>query len=95
MATTKKTGKSLEDFRSTHDKNFVIPNRIKDGLAKLGEENWEYEFEFMKLCEVSQTDFARFRDQFEDFFLVVNVGRNPKRVWAGSKKLAAKMREMV
>lgn len=89
-------GKSLSDFRATHDKSFVVPNKIKEGLAKLGEDGWEYEIEFIKLCGLSTTDFSRFREQFEDYYLTVNVnGRNHKRVWAGSKKLAAKMREMV
>lgn len=89
-----KSGKSLSDFRAAHDKNFIVPGKIKAGLEKLGPEGWEYEVEFIRTCGLSTTDFAAFRDQFEDFS--VNVGgRNPKRVWAGSKALADKMREMI
>jgi len=96
MATPPKktTGKTLEDFRATHDKSFVVPNKIKAGLEKLGPNNWEYELEFSKLAEVGLPDLGTFRDQFEDFWFVL-PGRNPKRVWAGSKALATKMREMV
>lgn len=86
--------KTLADFRAIHDKNFVIPNKIKAGLEALGNDGWEYEADFQRLCGVSTTDFAKFRDQFEEYY-VTTSGTNPKRVWAGSKALAAKMREMV
>ena len=93
-APAKTVGKTLEDFRSAHDESFLVPQKIKEGLEKLGEDGWEYENNFIKICGLATHNFSRYREQFEDFY--VNVGgRNAKRVWAGSKKLAAKMREMV
>lgn len=89
-------GKSLTDFRSLHDKNYLIPKAIEAGLAKLGKDGWEYELEFMKLCGVCSSDFARYRDKFEDFYLTVGGrGSQGKRVWAGSKALATRMRSML
>lgn len=93
MADVKKP-KTLQDFRAVHDKSFVIPNKIREGLAKLGNDGWEYETDFVKLCGVSVLDFASFREQFADYYVVVGGTRSGKRVWAGSKALAAKMREM-
>lgn len=86
--------KKLADFRAVHDKSFVVPNKITAGLDKLGKDGWEYEPEFMKLCGVNANDFAKFREQFEEFYVMVGGSKNGKRVWAGSKPLAAKMREM-
>jgi hypothetical protein len=84
-------GRGLEEFRAAHDKSFIVPGKIRDGLAALGE-SWEYESEFMKRCTLSNTDIAAYREQFADFY-VETPGRNPKRVWAGSKRFAAKLRE--
>lgn len=95
--TTKKstnTGKTLADFRAVHDESFLVPAKIKQGLAKLGDDGWEYENEFIKICGLATHNFARYRDQFEDFYVTV-AGRNAKRVWAGSKKLAEQMRGML
>lgn len=88
--TTKTTGKDLEAFRAFHDKSFIVPKKIKEGLTKLGD-SWLYEAEFMKMCMLSQADFAAYRDQFSEFFVDVG-GRNPKRVWAGTKAFATKLR---
>lgn len=96
MATAKKTAKkTLDDFRAVHDKAFVVPNKIKAGLEQLGKDGWEYESDFVKLCGVSVVDFGRFREGFSDFYVSVGGERSGKRVWAGSKALAEKMRSMV
>lgn len=84
-------GKSLEDFRAAHDKNFIVPEKIKAGLAKLGD-SWMYEMEFMKLAGLSTTDLAAFRDGFTDYYVDVSA-RNAKRVWAGTMKFAKVLRE--
>jgi hypothetical protein len=84
-------GKDLETFRSLHDKSFIVPKKIRDGLAALGD-SWEYEVEFLKRCSLANQDLAMYRDQFADFY-VDTPGRNPKRVWAGSKKFATQLRE--
>ena len=94
MATKAKT---LEDFRAAHDKNVIVPNKIREALAqlqKVGPEHYEYENEFIKLAGISQTDMGMFRDQFSDYFLETprtNGGRQ-RRVWFGDKKVAAKVR---
>lgn len=87
------SGKDIETFRRLHDKNYKIPKQIKESLAELGDA-WEYEMEFIKRCGVSTTDFAMFRDQFADHWVEARTeGRNAKRVWCGTVKLANKLRE--
>ncbi len=85
--------KTLADFRQAHDKNFIIPAKLKAAIAKLGKDGWEYEAAFIQGIPVSTTDCARFREQFEKFVVVVDGGR--KKIWCGSEALATKMREMV
>lgn len=85
-------GKSLEAFRAAHDKSYIIPVRIAKALAALGD-SWEYEGEFMKRAGIAPCDISTFRDQFRDHWLEVKTSaRNVKRVWAGTSKLAAKLR---
>ena len=87
----------IAEFQAAHDKNYIIPDKITKGiiaLSKLGPDVWEYEVAFLKRCGISTTDFAMFRDQFQDF-MVLTKGHNPKRVWCASKVLAKKFREMV
>lgn len=90
-----KKAKTLADFANAHDKNVIVPKKIKDALDKLGKDGWEYEPEFMRLAGVSVTDFARFREQFEAFYVVVGGSKSSKRVWAGTAATASAMREMV
>lgn len=91
---TVKGGKTKEDFRASFDKNFIIPRKLQEAINKLGADQWEFEMEFARAAGVSQTDLGRFRDQFEEY-LVVTTGKNPKRVWCGSRELAAELREML
>jgi hypothetical protein len=84
-------GKDLAAFRAAHDKSFIVPQKVRAGLAKLGD-SWAYEVDFIKLCELSTTDLATYRDQFTDFFVEVRAGKQGKRVWAGTKAFASKMR---
>lgn len=97
MATKAKTpvktvGKDMQAFRELHDKSYIIPKKIKEGLAVLGD-SWEYEGDFMRRIGVSQTDFAAHRDDFMEFY-VTTGGKNSKRIWAGTKAFAAKIREL-
>ena len=86
-------GKSLEEFRLAHDKNYIIPKKIKEALAKLGS-SWEYEIDFVKLAGVSTMDMIRFRDQFESHIVEVKSnGSHKKNVWAGTTEFARKLRE--
>lgn len=84
-------GKSIEDFRAAHDKSWIVPRKIRDALKALGS-GWEYEVNFLKLAGLSTTDLANFRDQFAEHIVLVD---RVKRVWAGTKETAAKLREMV
>lgn len=88
-----KHGRSLDDFRSQHDKDFIVPRRIREALKTLGPSNWEYEAQFARLAGVGLADLATYREQFAEY--VVSVSRESKRAWAGSPALAVKMRAMV
>lgn len=92
---SKKPGKTLADFRAAHDKNVIIPNKIKAALTKMetegGPENWNYEADFIRLAGICQTDMGVFRDQFAEHVVEVS-GKNPKRVWVASVKAAVKFR---
>jgi hypothetical protein len=95
IATPRASGKSLEEFRSAHDKSYIVPKKIKDALAKLGD-SWEYEVDFVKTANISITDLIPFRDQFEGHIVAVkaNGSSHKKNVWAGTLAFAAKLREL-
>lgn len=84
-------GKSLQEFRAAHDKNFIVPNKIRAALKNLGS-GWEYEAAFIRLAGISQSDMGNFREQFSEHIVLVD---RTKRVWAGTKATAAALREMV
>lgn len=88
-----KTGRDIAAFRQAHDKSFIVPQKIETALKKLGD-SWEYEVAFLKLAELSVTDLAAYRDQFEAHIIVI-PGKNSKRAWAGTKDLANKLRQLV
>lgn len=93
----KAKGKDLDAFRSRHDKSYIVPSRIKAGLAELGD-SWEYELEFIRRCGLAQVDFSAYRDHFAEFCVVTprTGGRSHgKKIWTGSKALAVKMRGML
>lgn len=86
--------KTLADFRAAHDRNVIVPAKIRKALADMAAEhaeNWAYELDFMRRAGISQTDIGLFRPQFEQH-VVETSGRNPKKVWFGSAKAAEKAR---
>ncbi len=85
-------GRSLTEFRAAHDKDFIVPGRIREALKTLGD-GWDYEVPFAKAAGVSLADLGVYREQFADHVVVVR--RDGKRAWAGKASTAAKMREMV
>lgn len=89
-------GKNLDAFRASHDKSYFVPKKIAATLAVLGD-SWEYEGEFIRRCQLSTTDFVAYRDQFKDFYVETTgtAGNRGKRVWAGTKAFAAKLREQM
>jgi len=92
-AAKKKPGRSLDEFRAAHDKNFIVPHKVKAALDSIGD-GWEYQIDFLRLAGLSTTDLAAFREQFEAH-IVVTKGNNPKMIWVGNVKTAQKMRDMV
>jgi len=85
--------KTLADFRKEYDKDYIVPEKIKQALKNLGTDGWEYESVFSKQAGVSMADLSSYREGFSDFVVVLR--RESKRIWAGSKKLAAQLREMI
>jgi len=92
-AKAKPAGKSLADFRAAHDKSFIVPKKLNEALAALGD-GWEYEAQFIKTAGINALDCSAYREQFEDFIVTVGT-KTKKRVWCGTKKLATQLREMV
>jgi hypothetical protein len=93
---TPKKGKTIADFRNAHDPNTIVPKKIEAALKALadeGPEAWDYENEFLKRSGLSTTQFAMFREPFEPFMVQI-TGKNPKRIWCGTKALAAKLRAL-
>jgi len=90
--------RTLETFRAAHDRNVIVPNKIKTALEqirKVGPEHYEYESDLIRMAGISQTDMGMFRDQFEAHIVVTNStpgNKNPKRVYFGDAKVAAKVR---
>lgn len=89
----KPRGRGLEAFRENHDRAFIVPKRIRDGLESLGD-SWEYEAEFIRRCNVASHEFANYRDLFKDFCIETpsTNGARGKRVYAGTRTFAAKLR---
>jgi len=91
-APPKRAGRSISEFRELHDRGFIVPRKIKQALAQLGPDGWDYEIDFARLAGVSLIDLGVFRDQFESHWLV--IGRSGKRAWAGTAATAKRLREM-
>jgi len=89
--------KTLADFRAAHDRNVIVPNKIRAALAamlKIGPEEHEYEGDFIKKAGISQTDMGEFRDQFIKHVVVVAArsGKAGRKIWFADPKIAAKAR---
>jgi hypothetical protein len=91
--TSPQKGKGLDEFRAAHDRAYIVPQRIKAGLDALGD-SWEYEAEFIRRCGIASQELPRYRDTFRDFYVETprGSGSNGKRVWAGTKAFAAKLK---
>jgi hypothetical protein len=87
---------TADDFRTHHDKSYIVPKKIEAGLKKLGAKGYLYQAEFMKLCEVNNpADFNAYCGAFEADHCVVIGGSKAKRAWAGSKEFAERLRAML
>ena len=88
--------RSIDDFRSAHDRSFIVPKKIKEALASLGADGWAYEGEFMKMAQISTTELGFYREKFEAHVVQLRgANHNGKRAWAGTKATADKMRKML
>lgn len=83
--------RTLSEFRQTFDKDYIVPTRIRSGLAELGSDGWEYEAQFAKICGLPLSDLGNYREAFLEFVVTIRE----RRAWAGSKAMAAKMRSML
>lgn len=93
---TGKKGRSAEDFQREHDQSYIVPERIKKGLAELAD-SWEYEPEFLKRIGCVAAMVAPYREKFHEHVVELKAKRSStggRRAWAGTSKLAAKLREM-
>lgn len=93
-AATKPVGRSIDEFKASYDKSYIVPGKIKAALQKL-EHSWLYEVDFAKLAGVNLADLGAFRSAFEDHVVVLSGQDRGKRVWTGTKAAATKMREMI
>lgn len=84
-------GKDLAAFKNEYDPDTIVPGKIKAALAELGDA-WTSEVDFCRAAGIAGHVLARYRDVFTGFWVEMG-GRNPKRLWAGTKTFAAKMRE--
>ena len=85
-------GRTLAEFRSVYDKDFVVPAKIASALKRLGANGWETEMNFARMAGISMQDISNYREKYMDH--VVLVERGSRRIWAGTKGLAAKLRSM-
>ncbi len=100
MASTKGTrragtGRGVEEFRKSFDKSLIIPAKFREALEALGN-SWETEGEFVKRLGCSQAEFGQYKEPFaEAHSIEVLVKGARKRVWAGTKAYAAKLRGII
>jgi len=87
----KKAGRSLQEFRSLYDKDYIIPTKIKAALREIAG-SWEYEVNFAKIAGLSLADLGSYRDQFADYVVTL---RESRRVWAGTAAMAKTLKGML
>lgn len=84
-------GRSITEFRSLYDKDYIIPRKIKAAIKALGS-GWEYEVQFARGAGIGLSDLGNYRDQFADYVVTL---RESRRVWAGSVATAKSIRGML
>ncbi len=97
MSTTTKTKpKTLSDWQAAHDKNVLVPNRIRAAFEKMkaAGEDWHYEQDFERLADVGHLDMVKFREQFAKHIVQSTAvrGKAVKIGWFADPKVAAKAR---
>jgi hypothetical protein len=90
--------RTVADFRNSHDRDVIVPTKIRAGLTKLleiGPEHYEYDEGFRALCGLQAAQLAAYRGQFVNHWFMtpgVSGGKGEKRVWFGNAKVAARLR---
>jgi|SRR6185437_9548625 len=98
MASAKKAGKTLADFRAQFDRDVITTNKIKatfEEMLKVGPEEYETESDFFKLAGISVNDIKNLRDTFAPHIVempALKRERAPIRVWFADAKVAEKAR---
>ncbi len=98
MATAKPKPRTADDFRAAHDKDVIVPNKIRTGLTALleiGPQHYEYDEGFRALCGLQGADLANYRGKFVNHWFMTpgtSGGKGVKRVWFGDAKVAARLR---
>jgi hypothetical protein len=96
---TKIEPRTLDTFRAAHDRDVIVPNKIRAALEqirKAGPEHYEYEGDFVRLAGISQNDIGLFREQFKEHIVETrstSASKNPKRCYFGDPKVAARARK--
>lgn len=85
---------SLEDIRSKHDLDYIIPQAIEKAIEKLGEEYSLYELDFCKLAGISTSNIAKYRDQYEEYWCTPRDSKTT-RIWCGSVEMANSVRRRI
>lgn len=83
---------NMAAFRAAHDKNVIVPAKIRAAFAAMLKESpeaWRYEGEIITLARISTTDMGAFREQFKDH-IIDTTGKAGKRVWFADPKMAVK-----
>lgn len=80
-------GHGTQEFLMKYD----IPTRIAAGLKKLGD-RWLHEPDLVRLCGLNPQQFTAHMKGFKDFIVREPEGERYKRVWAGTKAYATKLR---
>lgn len=87
----RRIGHSLQEFREMYDKDVIVPKKVREALKKLGN-RWIPEAEFIRMAMISQADMGNYREQFAEHIVMVD---SVKRVWVGTRALAAELRGSV
>ena len=82
--------KTLSDFRNSHD----VERKIKLVLEALPDDGYVSEQEIKDAAQIDNNKFARFRDRFQNNFLVVRDHGRHTTYWA-KPHMIKKMKEIV
>jgi hypothetical protein len=85
--TVVEVGHGTQEYLMKYD----IPTRIAAGLKKLGD-RWIHEPDLVRLCGLNPQQFTPHSKGFKEFIVREPQGERDKRVWAGTKAYAAKLR---